>query len=76
MVDPVRVEPAFGLTPSEGRAVALLAEGRSVLETAAMTGWQASYVRRLLKRIYRKQGISGQVSLVPRVLALDALPRD
>ena len=75
-VDPVRVAAAFGLTPSEGRAVALLAEGRPVLEIAAMTGWQASYVRRLLKRIYGKMGVSGQVSLVPRVLALDALPRD
>ena len=75
-IDPVRVAEGLGLTASEGRAAALLAEGRLVLEIAALTGWQASYVRRLLKRIYRKQGISGQVSLVPRVLALDALPRD
>ena len=75
-IDPVRVAAAFGLTASEGRAAALLAEGRSVLEIAALTGWKASYVRRLLKRIYKKQGVSGQVSLVPRVLALDALPRD
>ena len=75
-IDPVRVAETLGLTPSEGRAAALLAEGRSVLEIAALTGWQASYVRRLLKRIYAKQGVSGQVSLVPRVLALEALPRD
>ena len=75
-IDPVRVAAVLGLTASEARAAALLAEGRSVLEIAAMTDWQASYVRRLLKRIYRKQGVSGQVSLVPRVLALEALPRD
>ena len=75
-IDAGRVAAALGLTASEGRAAALLAEGRSVLEIAAMTGWQASYVRRLLKRIYQKQGVSGQVSLVPRVLALEALPRD
>ena len=75
-IDPVRVAEGLGLTASEGRAAALLAEGRPVLEIAALTGWQAGYVRRLLKRIYKKQGISGQVSLVPRVLALDALPRD
>ena len=75
-IDPVRVAATLGLTPSEGRAAALLAEGRSVLEIAAVTGWRAGYVRRLLKRIYKKQGVSGQVSLVPRVLALDALPRD
>ena len=75
-IDAQRVAAVLGLTASEGRAAALLAEGRPVLEIAAMTGWQASYVRRLLKRIYKKQGVSGQVSLVPRVLALGALPRD
>ena len=74
-IDPLRVAGAFGLTVSEGRAAALLAEGRPVLEIAAETGWQASYVRRLLKRIYRKQGVSGQVALVARVLALEGLPR-
>ena len=75
-IDAQRVASVLGLTASEGRAAALLAEGRPVLEIAAMTGWQASYVRRLLKRIYKKQGVSGQVTLVPRVLALEALPRD
>ena len=75
-IDPARVAATLGLTQSEARAAALLAEGRSVLEIAAMTGWQAGYVRRLLKRIYKKQGVSGQVSLVPRVLALEALPED
>ena len=75
-IDAQRVAKTLGLTPSEGRMAALLAEGLKVLEIAAMTGWQAGYVRRLLKRIYKKQGVSGQVALVPRVLALDALPRD
>ena len=75
-IDAARVAASLGLTRSEARAAALLAEGRSVLEIADMTGWQAGYVRRLLKRIYKKQGVSGQVSLVPRVLALEALPRD
>ena len=75
-IDAEQVAAVLGLTASEARAAALLAEGRSVLEIAAATGWQASYVRRLLKRIYKKQGVSGQVSLVPRVLALEALPRD
>ena len=75
-IDAEQVAAVLGLTPSESRAATLLAEGSSVLEIAALTGWQASYVRRLLKRIYRKQGVSGQVSLVPRVLALEALPRD
>ena len=75
-IDPTRVAAAFGLTASEARAAALLAEGRPVREIAAATGWQESYVRRLLKRIYGKLGVSGQVAVVPRVLAVDALPGD
>ena len=74
-IDPVRVANVFGLTPSEGRVAALLAEGRSVREIAATAGYQESYVRWLLKQVYKKQGISGQVALVRQVLALDALPR-
>ena len=77
-VDPVRVSAALGLTPSEGRVSALLAEGRSVREIAAAAGYRESYVRWLLKQVYRKQGLSGQVALVRRVLrGLDAyaLPR-
>lgn len=73
-IDPVRVAAALGLTASQGRVVALLAEGRSVLEIAARTGYQPGYVRLLLKRVYKKQEVSGQVALVPRILALDALP--
>ena len=74
-IDPARVAQALGLTPAEGRVVALLAEGRSVREIAAATGRQPGYVRKLLKRVYKKQGISGQVALVPRILAVDTLPR-
>ena len=74
-IDPARVAQAFGLTPSEGRVAALLAEGRSVREIGAAAGYQESYVRWLLKQVYKKQGISGQVALVRQVLALDALPR-
>ena len=73
-VDPARLREAFGLTASEGRVTALLAEGRPVLEIARLTGYQAGYVRLLLKRVYKKQGVSGQVALVPRVLAVAALP--
>ena len=83
VVDPVghppvsaaRVTHALGLTPSEGRVAALLAEGRPVSEIAAATGYQPGYVRWLLKQAYRKQGVSGQVALVRRVLAADSLPR-
>jgi len=75
-IDPARVAAGLGLSPSEGRAAALLAEGRSAVEIAAAMGLQPGYVRRVLMRIYRKQGVPGQVALVARVLAVDALPRE
>ena len=74
-IDPVRVARALGLTPAEGRVASLLAEGNSVREIAAATGHRLSYVRTLLIRIYRKQGVAGQLPLVRRILALDVLPR-
>lgn len=72
-VDPVRVSALLGLTPSEGRVSALLAEGLAVREIAATAGFKESYVRFLLKQVYRKQGLSGQVALVQRVLATCSL---
>ena len=74
-IDPGRVSALLGLLPSEGRVAALLAEGRSVREIAATTGYKESYVRWLLKQVYKKQGLSGQIALVQRVLAAYALPR-
>ena len=74
-VDPLRVAQALGLTPAESRVASLLAEGHSVREIAAATGHRLSYVRTLLIRIYRKQGVPGQLPLVRRILALEALPR-
>ena len=74
-IDPCRVAATLGLTPAEARASALLAEGRSVREVAAASGYQESYVRWLLKQVYKKQGVSGQVALVRLVLAAHALPR-
>ena len=73
-IDPARVAQVLDLSPSQGRVAALLAEGRSVGEIAEATGYTAGYVRWILKRIYSKQGVSGQVALVPRVLATGALP--
>ena len=45
-------------------------------QIASAEGWTENYVRWLVKRVYRKLGISGQqVELVRQVLAVDALPR-
>ena len=74
-IDAARVAAALGLTPSESRMAALLAEGLWVQQIAADQGWSEHHVRWLVKRVYRKLGISGQVALVRQVLAVDALPR-
>ena len=74
-IDAQRVAKTLGLTPSEGRMAALMAEGLKVREIAAATGWRENYVRWLVQQVYRKQGVSGQVALVRQVLAADALPQ-
>ena len=74
-IDPGPVATTLGLTPSEGRVAALLAEGRSVRDVAAQTGYREGYVRWLLKQTYKKNNLSGQVALVRLVLAADSLPR-
>lgn len=74
-IDPVRLSVLLGLSPSEGVVSALLAEGRPVREIATTTGYKESYVRWLLKQAYKKQGVSGQVALVQRVLTAHAFPR-
>ena len=74
-IDAGWVSEALGLTLSEARVAALLAEGRSVREIAVATDWTEGYVRWLLKQAYGKQGVSGQVALMRRVLTLTRLPR-
>ena len=65
----------LGLSPSESRMTALLAEGLRVKQIAFDQGWSEHHVRWLLKQVSRKLGLSGQVALVRQVLAADALPR-
>ena len=74
-IDATRVAALLGLTSSEARVSALLAEGLSVCRIAATTGFQENYVRWLFQQVYRKLGVSRQVALVRQVLAADALPR-
>ena len=74
-IDPAQVAETLGLSPSEGRMAALLAEGLRVDEIATATQWSKEYVRWLTKRAYRKLGVRGQVELVRHVLAVGALPR-
>ena len=73
-IEPAWVEAVLGLTPAEARVTALLCEGRTVRDITLITRYRESYVRWLLKTVYRKQGLAGQVDLVRRVLTLTALP--
>ena len=72
-IDAAWVSEALGLTPQEGRAAAMLAEGRSVHEIALASGHRESYVRWLLRQAYKKHGVPGHVALVRLVLAADTL---
>ena len=74
-IDAAHVAATLGLSPSESRMAALLAEGLRVKQIAFDQGWSEHHVRWLLKQVSRKLGISGQVALVRQVLAADALPR-
>ena len=74
-IDASRVAAMLGLTPSESRMAAQMTEGLRVQQIAGAEGWSEHYVRWLVKQVYRKLGISGQVALVQHVLAVDALPR-
>ena len=74
-INAARVAVTLGLTASEGRMAALLAEGLKISEIATAQGWSEDYVRWMTKQVYRKLGVSGQVALVRQVLAVDALPR-
>ena len=69
-IDPDIVAATLGLTPSESRVAALLAEGRSVRDIALATGRKESSIRWHVKQIHRKLGISRQAELVRLVLSI------
>ena len=69
-VTPEIVATALELTPAESRVAVWLAEGKSVREMAEATGNTESAIYWHLKRIYRKQSLSGQADLVRLVLSL------
>ena len=73
-IDAGLVAKALGLTPAESRLATMVTVGRTVRDIAAMTGRTEATVRRHLKEIFRKQGISRQADLVRMVLSLDGLP--
>ena len=73
-IDPALVAEALGLSVSESEVAAMLAAGRTVHDIAETTGRRENAVHFLLKRAYRKLGISRQPDLVRMVLSLSGLP--
>ena len=69
-VTPDLVATTLELTRAESRVAVWLAEGKSVREMAAATGNTEGAIYWHLKRIYRKQSLSGQADLVRLVLSL------
>ena len=64
------VAELLGLTTAESQVAVLLSEGMTARDIATATNRQASTIYTLIKRAYRKLGISRQAELVRLVLSL------
>ena len=69
-VDPAVVASSLGLTATEGRVAAALAEGRAVRDIASAMGSQVNTVQFHVKQIHHKLGISSRGELIRLVLSL------
>ena len=69
-IDPDLAQAVLGLTPTESRVAAMLAEGMSVNEIATALGREASTIRFHVKRIFARHGLNRQAELVRLVLSL------
>lgn len=72
-VDPKRVRATLGLAPAEATVAAMLTDGATVREIAAVTHRAQDTVRELLKRVHLKLGVSRRADLV-RLVLLSANP--
>ena len=73
-IDPAQVRESLGLTPRESRIAAMLAEGRTLHQIAAMTGRSYRTIRSQLNPIFTKFGVSRQVDLIQVIQALSRIP--
>ena len=69
-VDDELVCEALRLTPTQGRVAALLCNGASVREIAALTGRKEASIRWQLKNVLKRLGLSRQPELVRLVSSL------
>lgn len=72
-LDSRAVAETLGLTVSESRVAAALAEGRNVREIARLMGREPATIRWILHHIYRKLGVHRQPELVHLVLSASDL---
>ena len=73
-IDPDMLQWALGFTPAESQLAAMLAEGKSLRDIAAVTKRSEGTVRWHLKQIFGKTGLSRQAEVVQLVLSLTRLP--
>ena len=73
-LDAELVAAVLGLSVAESQVAVMLAEGRTLRDIAMATNRQESTAKVLMRRAYRKLGISRQVDLVRLVLSLPDVP--
>ena len=72
-IDPALVAETLGLTPTQGRVAAMLAEGMTVRGISEVTGRTEETTRWHVRRIFSKLGIVRQGDLLLRVLSLSRI---
>ncbi|MCY4514486.1 MAG: helix-turn-helix transcriptional regulator, partial [Candidatus Tectomicrobia bacterium] len=72
-IDPALVAETLGLTPTQGRVAAMLAEGMTVRGISEVTGRTEETTRWHVRRIFSKLGIARQGDLLLRVLSLSRI---
>lgn len=72
-IDPALVELALSLTPKEASVAVMLAQGKNVLQIAALTNRSEGTIRKQVKSIFMKLGLSRQTELVILVRSLSVI---
>lgn len=66
---PERLAAAFGLSRSEARLAARIADGMSLRQAAADLGWTIETARSASKQLFARMGVDGQTGVIRELLA-------
>ncbi len=66
---PDRIAAAFGISRSEARLAARIADGMSLAEAAADLGWTIETARSTSKQLFARMGVEGQTGVVREMLS-------